>query len=258
MFKQLLIIVVSLVSMLGSLTVGRAAAQGLPRDLLAGRTPIDHCQTIAAPGSYVLIKSLQATGDCLVIAASFVTLDLNGQTLTGTGGLKPSGITDNRVARDAITIRNGTVTSFGNGVFLTSSSGSHIEKVHADQNGANGITVADGSIVNDCIALKNGVVGIQVVGAGSVVVGSVADGNGQLGISVGFASTVTGNTANGNGDEGIGASLGSTLTGNTATNNVVGFGIFCPSTLIGNTSVGNTTPESESGSGCNKVNNLGF
>ena len=42
----------------------------------AGAAPreIHHCATITDPGSYELTANLTATGDCLVIAADFVTI----------------------------------------------------------------------------------------------------------------------------------------------------------------------------------------
>jgi hypothetical protein len=40
--------------------------------------PIKACQTISQPGSYELANNLTSSGDCLVIAANFVTIDLAG------------------------------------------------------------------------------------------------------------------------------------------------------------------------------------
>jgi len=48
--------------------------------------PIKACQTISQPGSYELANNLTATGDCLVIAASFVTIDLAGFSISTTNG----------------------------------------------------------------------------------------------------------------------------------------------------------------------------
>ena len=46
---------------------------------------ISKCTKITKPGSYVLTRNLTARGDCLVVAASFVTLDLGGFVITGEG-----------------------------------------------------------------------------------------------------------------------------------------------------------------------------
>jgi hypothetical protein len=52
---------------------------------------IHECRRIDEPGSYALMRNLPGDegllpdGDCLLIAADFVTLDLNGWTITGDG-----------------------------------------------------------------------------------------------------------------------------------------------------------------------------
>jgi hypothetical protein len=67
-----------------ALALGAAIAPGPGAQ--AAPTPIRECQTIDQPGSYVLERNLTATGDCLVITANFVTVNLAGFALTGTGG----------------------------------------------------------------------------------------------------------------------------------------------------------------------------
>src|SRR5579864_185348 len=47
--------------------------------------PISACGTLSSPGAYFLTKNLSATGDCLVIAASNVAIDMKGKTITGNG-----------------------------------------------------------------------------------------------------------------------------------------------------------------------------
>src|SRR5262245_3109539 len=101
-----------LVVALAGLVAG-AGAQDVGADP-RGATLITSCQTLSVPGSYILGKSLTAVGTCLVIAADFVTLDLDGQVVTGNGtGL---GITDNSSARQGLAVRNGTVTGFLTGI----------------------------------------------------------------------------------------------------------------------------------------------
>ena len=50
-----------------------------------GPTEIEKCQTIEKPGSYKLVNNLTATGDCLVITTDFVTIDLAGFLISGSG-----------------------------------------------------------------------------------------------------------------------------------------------------------------------------
>ena len=49
----------------------------------ARETKITTCQTISQPGSYELANNLTATGDCLVITADGVTIDLAGFSIVG-------------------------------------------------------------------------------------------------------------------------------------------------------------------------------
>src|SRR5437899_4572911 len=72
-------------------------------------TPISACVTITTPGSYILTRNLVAAGDCLVVAADFVTIDLAGHMIRGnrTGiGIQDSGL------RKGIAIHDGTITNF--------------------------------------------------------------------------------------------------------------------------------------------------
>jgi hypothetical protein len=81
----------------------------------AGLTQITACGTISQSGSYVLAQNLSAaSGDCLVIAATRVTIDLAGFTITGTG--TGTGIT--AINPFDITVRNGSITGFHSGVFF--------------------------------------------------------------------------------------------------------------------------------------------
>lgn len=72
--------------------------------------------TIATPGSYVLVSDVTFTptaSGCLTITADDVAIDLNGHTITGPGGANGNsyGIIANG---NNITIRNGTIRTFGN------------------------------------------------------------------------------------------------------------------------------------------------
>src|SRR5262245_23311607 len=44
------------------------------------------CRTIDQPGSYRLATNLAAEGNCLVVSAEGVTIDLNGFAIVGNGG----------------------------------------------------------------------------------------------------------------------------------------------------------------------------
>ena len=78
-------------------------------------TEIKKCQTIGKPGSYKLANDLMAIGTCLTITTAFVTIDLSGFSIRGNGKgtriLTPTSL-------GAITVRNGTISNFQNGIDL--------------------------------------------------------------------------------------------------------------------------------------------
>jgi hypothetical protein len=86
-------------------------------------TVIDHVPyTITAPGEYVMQSDLTANGtDGITVHAANVTINLSGFTLTqGAAGGENSGVA---VFTDNVTVRNGTITGFYEGVTLSSSNG---------------------------------------------------------------------------------------------------------------------------------------
>lgn len=248
MFNKVTVFVAILALGLGALST-EGSAKGA-----SGPAKIRECGTISEPGSYVVVRNLTAVGDCLVITADNVTIDLGGFTLTGDG--TGEGITDNLFPRDGITVRNGTVTNFGHGVLLLGGSGHMIEGVRAVSNAEFGLFIGSDSTVTGNTANANGSQGIRA-SSGSTVTGNTANENGGIGIGVGLGSTVTGNTAWGQ-TAGLGI-IGdgrNTVSGNTASENATGIAFICPSNLIGNTAVENTTNLSLSGEGCTLFNNL--
>jgi hypothetical protein len=68
---------------------------------------ISKCTKITKPGSYLVTRNLTAVGDCLVLEARNVTLDLGGW-ITGDGAEDSTGVTGG----SSTTERNGTVTNF--------------------------------------------------------------------------------------------------------------------------------------------------
>ena len=200
-------------SALAALLVSPAMALAAPQNISA-------CQTISLPGSYTLNKNLIATGDCIVIAASFVTLDLNGFVITGSGA--GTGIQETPSVPfpgfRGVVVRNGAVTSFGNGVYFPNSTGVTVERVNATLNTNNGIEL----------------------GQRAVVTASRADENGGIGMLVDNGASLTGNTVGRNHGSGIVAGEGAIIVTNEARNNGLD-GIFmdCPGAAIANTAGNN-------------------
>lgn len=139
-------------------------------------TNIDSCRTITSSGSFRLTRNLTANGDCLVIQANDVTIDLQGHRLKGNG--TGEGVTaGDDTSRSGIAIRNGVVTNFSDGIDLTFVQGAVVEGVRAIQNTDVGILVGVGSVVSASVANENGTTGIQVQ-CPSVVIGNAVNGNG--------------------------------------------------------------------------------
>jgi hypothetical protein len=187
-----------------------------------GIQTIGNCRTVDKPGAYVLAKNLQATGDCLVITSSFVTLDLAGYVITGNGaGTGITGCAGGQLGPSDITIRNGNVTHFNTGISLCGRR-QLVEYVRAVDNTSFGI----------------------------VVIATSAD----LSELVTGDTTLQHNTVSGNGDTGISAnSLGGgfTVAWNVAnSNNGFGISVICPGVVMFNTATGNAFPAQIAATGC--------
>jgi parallel beta-helix repeat protein len=252
----------------------------------ASPAKITQCGPITASGSYVVDHDLSAAGHCLIVAADFVSINLDGFTLRGNGSGR--GIWDGVVAHRGIRVYNGTVTNFQTGIDLGSSVGSVVERVQAVANPGYGIDLGQGSTVADSVARDNGVAGIFVE-HDSTVAHNVVTGNGALGspndfalgagdgcrltdnvvngnlrrgivafLGTGSGGVVSGNTVFGNGGTGISVGAGATVTGNSVRKND-GYGIrmVCPGNAIGNTATQSTNANLLlSGMGCNSSNNV--
>jgi len=170
-------------------------------DISPGDTPgfpitISADTASSSPNSFRLTGPLfnSTAENAIVIISPHVTVDLNGFTVTC---LNPPcagfGILSDQAN---ITVMNGTVRGFADGVNL-SGSGAHVENVRALGNANAGVHLG-----SHCIAHNN-----------------IASGNGGEGIKVEMACTVSGNTANSNMTSGICSGQGSNVYGNTASGN---------------------------------------
>jgi len=113
---------------------------------------------ITVQGSYCFTGNLETSttsGSAIEIATNSVVLDLNGFKLGGLGaGLGTNAIGILAAGRQNITVRNGTVRGFGNGVVLS---------------GGVPPATAQGHVIEDVRADQNTRVGISVVGRGHIV-----------------------------------------------------------------------------------------
>jgi parallel beta-helix repeat protein len=234
-------------------------------DQIEPRTPIANLPfTITASGSYFITGNLTGTTSSagIIIDADHVAIDLMGFTLQGL----PDALDGIRVlnARNGITVRNGSVTGWGQegidlihggngsgglieGVFVFGNTGAGLRandhavvaRVTARYNGGTGISAGQNSVIRESTARENGSAGI----AGSinnVIENNTAQGNGGNGITSGTGSTVAGNVSRANTGSGIFANSGSRVTGNTVTTNgASGIGVQSFSVVRDNTADAN-------------------
>jgi len=202
--------------------------------------------TISQPGSYVLNGNLTgSSGDGITIQADNVSIDLNGFTLSGAGGI--SGISEGPTSptRQGWTVRNGTIANWqnsaifgqhlinstfedlklaGNGISgkeaLRADRAITVRNVKATDNHGNGIALGAHAQVSDCsveVFYPNttGIVGAdQSTIRDCTVTGNLASGS--SGISAGDGSEVSHSTVRSMGGLGIAAGTGGTIADCTA------------------------------------------
>lgn len=212
---------------------GTAAAQS--------PTEIKKCGQISKSGSYLVTRNLPSGSglkgdDCLIVRKDFVTIDLGGFVLRG--NRKGDAITDKNKVRRSITVRNGTITNFKNGVSLGKTVEAVVRDLQVVGNTGDGIRAGKGCIISDNVASRNDGEGIFAADGTCLVKDNIANSNDKDGIELqGKGHTVTGNTANDNDDDGI--------------------NVGCESNVIGNTALLNSRSNlNERGAGCRKSNNL--
>lgn len=203
-------------------------------------TTISACvAAITEPGSYYLDRRVvgEAGKHGIVIAASHVTLDLNGYEVCGVPG-SSSGIVV--LAETGVVIRGGSVHGWGgHGIDAERCAAAHVEcirttdnigdgarigpggssdAVRASDNGGNGITLAAGSTLHDCAAVACGGIGIEASENCRVIdcVASVCAGDG---IRVGSGGVVRASVARHNLGAGIIASRLCTVSECDSVNN---------------------------------------
>ncbi len=177
---------------------GVALGQTDPRiEINAVNTPgdADSVFKIWQPGSYILEANVVGVAGKhgIEIAASGVTLDLNGFEIRGPGGVGfYSGVATTVSGLRNAAVVNGTIRSWpGQGIDLRSfgTSPARIEGVLSSGNVSDGIRASGGTVVRACSASFNSGFGIYV-GDGSVVSDCAARGNGNSGFYVNIGAAV--------------------------------------------------------------------
>ena len=215
--KRIVVLLLSTVSLqLSTFAQGPLTPPGAPAPTMKTlaqvepRTPISSAPfTASTPGSYYLTGNLNVpSGDGITITAGDVSIDLNGFALTGNASGKA--IYDTNTASN-ITIKNGSISGWGNGVFalgnnilldqlvvsgctfgIDCNNTALVRDCISSFNTGNGILVFSGGQVMNCEASNNGGYGIQMIG------GIVRDCRVANNVSSGIYLTSNGNEAIGN------------------------------------------------------------
>lgn len=240
----------------------------------AANTPgdADSLFRISQPGSYYLTGDI--TGEVgkhgVEIAASGVTLDLNGFDLAGVPAMGSfDGVSTTVANLTNIAVVNGSVRNWGgdgvdmetavafncrvDGVFASGNTligirtgiASSVTHCSAYQNTGNGIDTGYGSTVSNCAAVENGGSGISI-DVESTVADCLADGNNINGIRCVANSVIRDNNCQLNGRFGDGAGIRATsndnrIEGNNCTRADRGLQVDANGNIIiRNTCAGNT------------------
>jgi parallel beta-helix repeat protein len=205
---------------------------------------------------------LDCPGDGLVVGAAGITIDLNGHRIDGVGAESGGVGIRNEPGQAGVTVRNGLVTQFYDGVRLVYAAGNSLSGLRLLYN-RTGIRLisSDKNEIRGCVATGNdNGFSLEALSRGNAFVENDASGNGYDGFYVEESSgTFAGNTAAANGAHGfeLYSATGVLLKGNAAhANQSAGIVIGVDSTdnvLKGNRSSGNGTHGIEIGSGARNV-----
>ena len=200
----------------GSLTPPGAPAPTMKTlDQVEPRKPIDATNTpgdadslfkITQPGSYYLTANVTGVNAKygIEIAASGVTVDLNGFDLVGVAG-SLDGVAVTPLNLVNINVRNGSVRSWGgNGINLldAATSATNVADIVASQNVVGGIKMGFGGTITRCTCYNN--TGFGIAGAsGTVITECASNTNGSHGITTGSGCTISRCTVRSNLGDGI-------------------------------------------------------
>jgi len=193
---------------------------------------------ITQAGSYYLTGNITGVvgKNGIVIAASGVTLDLNGFDLAGVPGMGNfDGVTATGALITSLTVVNGSVRNWGGGgvnFASVAATGCRIEGVVASGNGGNGINSGHASTVTRCSAYANSANGFNA-GNGSVLSGCSAHSNTGNGFVGGLGAAFSNCAAFSNAASGFFTTAGNTLTGcSSYGNSLSGFNVANAGTVV--------------------------
>jgi len=151
---------------------GPAAPTMKPLSEVEARIPIHQSDlplTITVDGSYYLVENVSANqngADMITVLANYVSIDLNGFTVNGTG---PGAVASECIQIESdvrtFTLTNGTIRGCGGyGVYSNFPFGLTVtvDGVHVNQNGQGGMIFTNGTygVISRSVAKSNGTTGI--------------------------------------------------------------------------------------------------
>jgi parallel beta-helix repeat protein len=146
--------------------------------------PISTCGTINASGSYGLTNPIGKPGNCIIIRASNVTLNLNKFGIVGNGKVG-QGVTIVHGIKN-VQVTNGPISAWAIGI-KDSGVNTHLQSLKVFNNVLRGVALvgATGSLVQNTSFPGNGSISIFAdATAGAIVTGNNIGGSGRYGIWV--------------------------------------------------------------------------
>jgi hypothetical protein len=175
---------------------------------------VKKCMTILKPGTYVLTADLITLGTCFLVQSDNVLITLQGFKITGSAA--GAAVSDGGVAHANVSVVDGFITGFTNGIELFHSSG-RIDRVGVSNNTGVGARLGAGT-VSGIQSFNNGGDGIGVGDFVQVINNTVHD-NDNNGITGANQATITANRVNANGNHGIVCGNGCLVNANNVEGN---------------------------------------
>jgi parallel beta-helix repeat protein len=126
---------------------------------------IYQCGDINHPGTYTMNQSItDVSGDCLIIKADNVTLDLGGHLVDGDDAEEDYGVLANYYYTDGLKIQNGKITDFRTGIRLYENKDNYIKNVEVSSNYWYGILMfrSEDNLVQDCLLGPNDIKDVYI------------------------------------------------------------------------------------------------
>jgi len=189
-----------IIGSVGSLSpAARAAGAPRPETITCGE-PIDHSITVTN-------DLFECPGDGIVSAADGIVIDLAGHEIGGKG----SGTGFNNT-NSHVTLKNGTITGFYQGIVLGGGLGNVVRNVHSTSNGYDGLVLVGSSdVIRDSTFTENGFHGVTICGDSNRLTRNSATLNTHIGYWLDCSgsslsannNSFTSNIADDNGSNGI-------------------------------------------------------